>query len=348
MRKTFVTAFVALLAILAVVSCDNISSGGSPSGRNDDGMVTVSVNTGGGGGSRSLNNTLAHGAADHYEVIFRSGTPASYAYHRTAQVYPVGARIKVPAGSYTTNDAIILLGRNSDTTLLATGRITGTTDGTTPNTTSPFTIDTTTTEVTFTVTSLEANISPGGGVGKAFQIIETSGTPAINTVFTTAGSTATGSFASNPYFQVPKNTSNIRATLTITGFANTGPLIIKKGGGNPVTFQVAGSAASMTGTVSSPADNAVIGTTGAFEITFTTPAILGSTPPDPDRYMVLFEIPVVGYANAIAGQITWNIRGGTVAPDAWDYTGTTGNRAVPLLVSETETELDLNVVWPGP
>jgi len=347
MRKTFVTAFVALLAILAVVSCDNISSGGSPSGRNDDGMVTVSVNTGG-GGSRNLSDALANpnlvipGATDYLEVIFKSGS----SYSRTAAYYTTsgntGIKVKVPVGTYTASDAIILLGRNSDKTLLATGVLSATsTSSTGPN----FSVTTATTSVTFTVESLVTDISAGSAVSGDFKIVETSGTPAFSSTFT--GKTSLGVYSGDNWFQVPSATAGIKATLTIDKFNNTGGLIVRGTTGTPVTFSgIAGSPAITAASVSSPAAaGTAIGTNGEIEITFTTPTITTS----PGRYMVTFTVPVVGFANGITDQIIWIIRAGTATSDDFIFDTVGGDvkaRAIPLLVvNDPVDERDLILGW---
>ena len=338
MRKTIVTAFVALLAILAV-SCDNISSGSSGlsglSGRNDDGLVTVNLNIGGGGNSRSLTDTLAHSGTNRYEVIFRKQTtPGNYTYYQKDQAYAVTTQVKIPTGDYTANDAIILLGMNGDKTLLATGVISETSDGTTPDTLSPFSVTTTTTSVTFTVTSLEADISP---VGTGFQIIGAS-TPGFTDHITT--------IASQKWFQVPTNTSNIRATLTISNFTGTGANIRRANGGTPVTFHEINPAPVITVfSVSSPAVGDAIGN-GVFEITFTTP--LNNAISTPDQYYITFNIPVVGFATTgVPNQVTWHIRGGTLTSNTPDHDGTTtpAAEAVPLAVVDDAATRDLIIDW---
>jgi len=286
MRKTFVTAVVALLAVLALASCDNIQTG-----QNGDGLVTLSVNTGGTAASRSLLDALARDEANYMEVIFMKGSD----YYRAQGAYGSKLRVMVPEGTYGPGTAIILIGRYSDGTLLATG---------VPDASINVPTDL---EITFNVTSLVADISTAG---TAFVIDEST----VDSAF--GGETRNGiliaGMTNSKCFQVSTNSPDIEASLTISGFSATGADIIVNG--TPAVIFTK----NMEGspdieypdlTVTSHADTDAIGATGKIEFKFTTT--------DKGKYIITFEIPVVGFsadASAISSSsapLTWIIRGGT-------------------------------------
>jgi len=350
MRKTFVVALIALVVMFAVTSCDNFPiPGGEKPEYTADGrkLVTLSVNIGGTVNGRSLNDTNAKADADYVEVVFKHGSD----YFRTEGYFPTPIKIKIPADDYEIDEAIVLVGKKSDSTLLATGVLTATTP---PSTGLTFQIDENTTSITFTVTSLVANITAGGGAGKAFEIHEDSGNVGgtgdkiEDTDF--AGLTNNGLFqtgAENPWFQVPVNTTGINATLTISGFSATGNKIVRVSGGTPLTFSKVTVAAEEipSSSVTSPAVNDAIGAQGKIDITFATPTAIASSP---NRYQIIFAVPVVGFQSGITNQVTWNIRGGTT--NGFDFTtaGTGKEDSIPLLVVEEaidEYELDLTLNW---
>jgi hypothetical protein len=370
MRKTFVVALVALMVMFAVTSCDNIPiPGGEKPEYDADGreLVTVSVSVNGTvGNSRSLKDEYANphnssgsgGITDFYEVIFRRGVApgtSPFTYYRDSNTYAIsGSKIKVGIGSYGANDAIVLLGRKwsaSDCTLLATGVITKVIyKDTTEDDTAPFDVNKDTDAIIFTVKSLEADISPNAT--SAFQIDEDSlpdGSPFI-------GQTTLGVVGSDDWFQVPHNTPNIKATLTISNFASSGDYIVRQNiTTTAVTFEgqgvAANSAYEITGSVTAPAAaGTAIGADGKFEITFSTKDLSPITTPGelPAKYWVSFNIPVVGYATSGTGledQTTWFVRGGTATTLGLDLAND-DNKYVALLVGpDPKVEVDAEFGW---
>ena len=329
MRKTFVIALIALMVMFAVTSCDNIPiPGGEKPEYTADGrkLVTLTVNIGGTENGRSLKDSLAKSEADFVEVIFKNGSD----YFRADGVFPTPIKIKIPADTYTIDDAIVLVGMESGYVLLATGVISSTLPASVG---SGFTIDENTTKITFTVNSLEANITAGGGVGKAFKIKEETGTPvAIEDDSNFANKTADGVYGSdpskNPWFQLPKNTAGIQATLTISGFTATGNNIVIATGGDYVTFTkvTLGAEDLPSLSVTSHAINNPIGPNGEITIRLSTPVTIADSP---NRYGIIFNVPVVGYVRGIPDQVTWRIRGGNTS--GFDHTKT-ANDTIPLLV----------------
>jgi len=340
MRKTFVVALVALMVMFAVTSCDNIPVPGSePVEYTADGrqLVTLTVNVGGTVNGRSLTDPLAKAGADFVEVVFKKGSDI----FRAEGVFPTPIKIKIPTGSYTIDEAIVLVGRESDYVLLATGVMSGTTP---VSSGSDFQISDSTTKITFTVQSLTANIKAGGG---SFEIAENTGSPtAIEDNPDFAGKTAVGSYGAdpnkNPWFQLPSNTSGIDATLTIAGLSATGSKIVRASGVNAVTAsKVTLTAEDLPSiAVSSPNVGDPI-TNGQITITLATPVNIANSP---NRYGIIFNVPVVGYESGIQNQVTWVIRGGTI--NGFDHTNS-GNDSIPLLVYsgappvEHEVEVEL-------
>jgi hypothetical protein len=228
MKKTILTAFVALLVMLAV-SCDNIP-GQKPD--TEDGFVTLSISTGGTAGGRSLSHALALGAANHIEVIFRKDTvPVSntYKYYRAHGYLIEQLKVKIPTGTYQADDAILLIGleNGTDHTLLATGmldasELTGA-GGT-------LVVTSATDSITFDVKSLVADIH-AGAVTPAFIVDPSSGT--TPGTLSSQGYTAANIIAlhnGSPWYQVPAATTGIKATLTIKGLDESGKYIVRNGG----------------------------------------------------------------------------------------------------------------------
>ena len=165
MKKTIITALIALLIVLAFASCEGFFS--EPGAEQtqytytEDGeqLVTVKVNTGGTAGSRSLTDALARSEAIYVEVIFKYTDPdtTDTTYYRADGYYGPTLKVKIPVASYDPadnidnpfgNDAIILIGKKSDGTLLATGVLDA----------SYLVVDDTIDKVEFTVESLTADI----------------------------------------------------------------------------------------------------------------------------------------------------------------------------------------------
>jgi hypothetical protein len=373
MRKTFVVAFVALLAVLALVSCDNII--GEKPEYDADGrqLVTLSIDTNEiVSNSRSLTIASAHKEALYAEVTFKVGGK----FYHAAEFIALGLKVKIPVDTYTTADAVLLIGRKSDGTLLATGAL---------DTGAASTIDVTLTNptVSFIVTSLEADIHTGvydnAGtptiVSSSFVINE--GSPATTPISTLAkwkaNSTKIGTWfdGSSFCFQVPTNVQDddgIVATLAISGLNDFPNYRI--GGVTPPTvygtgdkiFIVDGSdcdpALSSTDIVNfkaltintvtptaitdvtAPAAGA-IGKTTPISFSFKTPANTALTTDANGYHIISFGIPVRGFGSADC--LTWFIRGGTGRGNV----DTAGEEAegVALLVTDTPiTLVDADVV----
>jgi len=361
MKKTILTAFVALLVMLAV-SCDNIP-GQKPD--TDDGFVTLKINAGGIEGSRSLNLDLARDNRDYVEVIFRqykdsSDASQGYNYYRTEGVFGGSLRIKLPAGNYLANDAIALIGKNlgaSDRRLLATAlisKITNTVSGAPTDVTSaPFNISAATTTITFSATALVADFSPPGESTTktpAFVVDMTSGNdstasppiPAISaTEFGTPENiTGKASYLNNNYFQLPSGHTGTKATITIGGLQTTGSLLVKgaavsPGGTYPasfVSFQGPGGTGSHAISPAVTVTDATSSTDLKIDLIFSTVMTPAIADGNAIAYMVTLNIPVFGYEAFAtpAGQITWHIRGGTVS--GYDHNNDE-NDAIPLLIT---------------
>jgi len=308
MRKTFVTAFVALLAILAVVSCGN-----NLTDQNDDGLVTLSVNTGGTDASRSLTTKLAKQEGNYVEVIFQSGGK----YYRASGAYNVSLKVNVPKDTYSSANAIVLIGRKSDFTLLAAG--VPTTAITVPDVK----------VIEFTITSLTADVS---AQGSDFVITETNfPSPAWVTGDFKKGLFYDGDDTS-PCFQVPtaQTINPVPAKLTINGLASTNANIIVNAAPT-VTFNKSSDDSDMPEivsgdiTVTAPTNSSAIGTGGLVFNFKTGPA--GTY----GRYIITFEIPVVGFSTDVSPggttAIPWKIRSGTNGDDQPDFVGET--RLIP-------------------
>jgi len=343
MRKTIVTALIALSVMLALASCDSPMNA-----KSGDGLVTLNVNAPTlnantptdetAGKARSLTNTLAKAEANLVEVIFRKeqSTPGTYKYYRAA-----GRRssadpllITIPVGDYKIEDALILLGRNVDKTLLATGIVSAvdsTAVASTAGTT--FTIAADTSSITFTVTELAADISPTASSAFKIDLSSISGSGFEGTG-TGTGKTIGKSEDGFSFFQVPTSKANIKASLVISNLSATAGNIIYAGGG-AVSFTPALSAAP---TLNNPVTGASLkavnsGTSnyaeGEIAFTFTTGSVTDT------EHKVKFDIPVYGYVSTVpaagTAAITWHIRAGT--QDKMDFDGT-GGEGVALLVKD--------------
>lgn len=343
MRKTILTALVVLLVMLAVVSCDIGSVAGKPE-YTEDGRPLVTLKVSVGSGSRALTDALAKSAANYMEVIFKSGGK----YYRKDGFLNGTLSLKIPADSYTKDNAILLIGRKSDNTLLATGTTTKVVAATDNGTT-----------ITFSIVSLTADLS--ASAGSTFAIIETSGDdgtdpPNLVPIEETAGgvfkdNTSSGTFKiddSTPCFQVPTDMAGIKATLTIDGLTNTGANIIVADGSKvkptavtPVVFtKVEGDdPISILQTAVTPTIGTSVTAAGKIGITFTT---IGE-----GCYIITFKIPVVGFAiyddptiptahptttPGLEKALTWFIRGGSEDGYQKD-TGEYADDGVPLIVT---------------
>jgi len=243
-------------------------------------------------------------------------------------------------------------GRKSDGTLLATGKILLTGAAT------KITVSTSTPSVTFTVTSLTADIY--AKAGSAFTISED--LTNWGTAWVTAGSTYAGSLDNDRNcFQVPTNIktgntaptpTSISAKLKITGLTDTGVNILMDDTNyvNPdastsdfITFTpytVTGFTTPATLTVD---DDDVTPTTsdpltsGEIGFSFETGAIEGF-------YRITFNIPVKGFGEGL----TWYIRGGT-GKGKTDFDGGK-EEGILLLVTDapqTLTTVTINPNYPA-
>ena len=316
MRKTIV--IVTLLVMLAV-SCEN-GSVAEKAEYTEDGqrLVTLKVNTGGTAGGRSLTNALVKEKANYMEVIFKRGIKF---YRATGSVFEQ-LSITIPAGEYTTSEAIMLIGRVSDKTLLATGALSAGVN-----------VQTNNQEITFLVAILNTNTSTEGTT--KFTIDATGASPAFPTTF--SGKLDKGLINGLPCFQVPTVTSGIKASLSFTtGFANTGALINVASIPAPtVTFT--GSPAISGTDVSVTAPTTTVGD-GTIAFTFDSKAA--------GNYVITFNIPVKGFGDDAKG-LTWNIRGGTKLVSAADF-GDDEGEGVRLVVTAAPADPEITVVMPPP
>jgi len=325
---------------LLAASCN---SGIKTPGVDEDGLVTLNVNTGGAAGnSRSLTAALAHLGADYMEVVFKDGTKYYRAKGDYYDNYPTNIKVKVPAGTvgsektYDDTNAIILIGRESDGTLLATG---------VPTAQIKVPGDS---AITFSVTSLTANISAVG----------------TSALTLTGSNTTGGQFKGNsakPSFQVPYGATGITATLNIGGLASQGGTLTATGAniyptavtGLVTFYPVFGTPASAgitpTGYTAPTATATAIGASSQLIFAFNTPA--APTPDTDYHYIITFDIPVVGFSTlsgptdgAGSAPITWHIRGGTQS--GTDFTGASEAEGIPLIVT-SDPSLQSITVNPG-
>lgn len=149
MKKT-VLALFAVLLVLSLAGCESGDDSNDPNlSKVPDGMVKLTINVE--SPSRALNLANAGTASNYYEVIFKYGTK----YYEVQWTGATSPSIIIPTGNYaaTGNDAVLFAGTavGGNNVLLGVGTL---------NTTA---IASTTTSVTFTVTSLKT----GGGTGFA-------------------------------------------------------------------------------------------------------------------------------------------------------------------------------------
>ena len=338
MRKTILTALVTLLVLLAVVSCENFTGEKPEYTADGKRLVTLNVKVGRTAGDRALTNDLAHEEADFMEVILKSGTR----YYRAEGLLAQTIKIRIPADTYNKDNAVLLIGRASDDTLLAVGTLAV-----------PVNVTSNTT-LTFSIKSLTTALYAGGtGLNvPTFVIDETSGTPAINSADggKFAGKTANSTFVDGKTtcFQVPTSTVDIMATLTISGFNdNTANDSLVLAGDKDVIFTPKDTVETIT--FDPATDAAVTFTDGTCKIglTFETAGFGG--------YIITFKIPVVGFAKWISEATTpglgnqkiWNIRGGTIpAPNGYQPIIGTGEEGIALLVTPNAYKLVTATIGP--
>jgi hypothetical protein len=339
MRKTFVAALVALLVMLAFASCDN-----NPTGQNGDGFVTLGIDVGGTtGNSRSLLDGPAHDEGKYLEVIFKQGS--DYVRAETAWDLRGKLKIRILTGDYgvaatgAPNDALLLIGRLKDGTLLAIGTLKDIDND--PDT--PLTVTQSTNSIAFTVKSLIADIHAQTAVTD-FAINESS--PSASTIISTAGWTTVGTTRNGTYtldnvspcFQVPINKVGIEATLNIQNLTGSNiPLLLASTPADAVEFEPLSGAAAIDATLTNTAGDNLGLAANKIGFKFNSGASTAG-------YIVTFKVPVVGFAvynsatpavNAgLKYALTWYIRGGT-KEGLPDLTGITPNEGVALIVTQT-------------
>jgi hypothetical protein len=315
MKKTIITALVALLFVLAFVTCDGLITepgAGKPGYTyTEDGqeMVTVSINPGSvAGGSRVLDQTIAQAQADWYEVIFKDNKDK---FHKTDGRYPNPLTLTVPRDTYNDTNAVMLIGKKKTVdigggnteeyfTLLATGYIKV-----------PVNLALAPPDITFTVNALTADLSTEGD---SFKII----TDDTDFPFPSDFENETGLYYpyNFPCFLVPTDT-RIVASLTIGGFKNTGNLIKNyrapgKTVNDFVKFNMPDPSTTLVRLTSDGRPSIAIDTINELVLGFGF-----SIPQGEETYCVItFEIPVIGLSaepfttSNGKDSITWNIHGG--------------------------------------
>jgi hypothetical protein len=332
MRKTFVVVLIALLVMLAV-SCDS-----NLAGENDDGLVTLSIDTGGLAGSRSITDTQAKKEANNVEVIVKG---IDNKFYRATGLRDDPITLRVPPGIYNNTNTLLLIGRRSDGTLLAVGTATNTV-------TLPYAAGAD--KLTLTATSLTTTLT-AGAVGCNFVIDPTSVPAADHPAFYPNSTSVLdkGVFLdddSTPCFQVPTgivvpadpdDNEPIKASLTIvnSSLATIGNRIIvvpkaKTTDPDPVKFT------PVNGPAINPINVTTDMSTGKIAFEFNTSTT-------PGKYRITFFIPVVGFSSTYEDgtgtkPLTWHIQGGTEAGSDFgdtDFIETATKEGVPLLVTDT-------------
>ena len=369
MKKTIITALIALLVVLAFAACDGIINESRAEKASytytEDGQKMVNVKIRTGGTSRALTDELAKASANYMEVIFKgSGTKEDARYFRTEGLFKSTLSINIPAIKYDENNAILLVGRRNsagdDLTLLATGY---TTDNAS-----------TTTEITFTLKPLKAELCPGKPAPNAptFKINQLSGKDFDHTTdrivaYVFAGvfenlvssGTYTDSIGDNiPCFQVPYTVYDIEATLTINNFfsgATSGINIVQttvNGSTTPIVKfnNVVGTSADID---VNDSDVDVDFDSNSCTIDFKFDA------PNQGDYIITFTLPVVGfivYDDSIPASIkglglqnqrTWNIRGGTLGPSTIKAQPDTGTGEIGVMLAVREVPFRMTDVTFG-
>jgi hypothetical protein len=316
MKKALLGTFVTLFIMLALISCDSIIGDlgpAKPVEYTPDGqkLVEVSIVC---DIDRSITNAIAKNAANYMEVIFKKGGQ----FYRAEGLRFLPLKVKIPAGSYVIGDAILLLGRNSDKTLLATGILT-----------SNFTASSSS-SISFTVTSLGVDLS---NVGNSFSIDETTGSVTISGSGSGFdGETSNGNYQGTGCFQVPSGSNGIKASLTFSGFNSTGADIEMDSTSSIVSIIRNSTPSAVTVPITLPASVTTGIGTGIFEFTFDT---LTTTGDDVDIYLLYFDIKVVGFQAGITSAILWSIRGGT--SDGADIGDTETKEAEGVLLIASNT-----------
>jgi len=312
-------------ALLFVAACDNFSAPTKDAEDvqyTADGRKMVPISLGTSSSSRALTDTLAKAGVDFYEAVFKDPGDATK-FYRKEWTKGQSAKIYLPTGDYgTSTNAILLLGRASDKTLLAVGTVTAVDGATSPNTS----VTPTSTSITFTVASLVTDINktytaptptPNPTSGSTFAITA----PTLNA--TTAGTLPM--VDGYPYFAIPHDPL-IATTVTATYqlFVSSGSfntyapgLKIKASIGGTIgsnsIFPLEGD--DLAGILISAQFNTIDKTNiGASDIAFPQVALpLTITVPastKPGLAKIWIDIPVYGLDNTYVNGITWHIKGG--------------------------------------
>jgi hypothetical protein len=332
MKKALLGTFVTLLVMAALVSCDDVIGGlgGEKAEYTPDGKRLVEVSIVNNMG-RSITNQFAKDAANYMEVIFKDGGT----YYQASGFMALPLKIKIPAKTYPTTDAILLLGRSNDKTLLATGMLSAAANATVPN-------------PTFTFAVVAVGVDLRAGVASSFAIDE-------STVTAFLGKTMNGKYSGETCFQVPLNITTVGASLTFSGFElpdppstapASGPNVFMSGI-SKITFTEIQTGLPTIGPITtvSPLTGATLGTTGKVGFSFPTTTA--------GVYAVYFEIGVVGFATTgVPDAIKWNLRGGTADGLDLGLTQTKAEGVVIVVTSnpdgETEGTINPPVIPTGP
>jgi hypothetical protein len=281
MKKALLGTFVTLLVMAALVSCDDVVGGSGGKYLPDGKMVKVNIVID--EGRSMIDNAGLRSAANYMEVFFK-GPDAATTIHHAKGIRALGLSIELPVGEYLQADTLLLLGRNSDKMLIATGRLSNPAGET---------IATGNSTIEFTVTSITANLLSGigtsivlGGAGTTGGLYE-----GFSCFQVSSGGTATG-------------------TLTFGGFAANGVNVIMAAG-STLNFFLVDAATNATlpafsGAITTPVNGTAVGA-GAIGFSFTALSTVDVA------YKGYFDIKVVGFATSgITGAETWSLRGGTV------------------------------------
>jgi len=291
------------------------------------------------------------------EVIFKGGSR----YYRAEGLLSQTLKMKIPAGIYDASNAILLIGKRSDKTLLAIGTTNIDTDTLTP----------TNNTITFTIKSLTAALYAGGedhtsasGLDNTPTFVIDEDTPtqsstvdSLKTKGFTAAIIKDGTFTDEDTtcFQVATDTAGIGAKLNIKGFDGAGVKIAKvdKTGTIPaVTFTASKGTPPAIIVDKSDIDFYITGGTGTIDFIFNTAGEGG--------YIITFDIPVVGFVvyddtsdptttPGLVDQLTWHILGGTIpAPASYQPLEGSGEAGVALIVTSEPNKLVTVHVGPNP
>jgi len=368
MKKT-VFALFAVLLVLSLATCDLLEVPQAAKSVNEDGQVmkTITIKVEGVGVPRALNKTNATtagpGAADYYEVVFKSGTK----YYEVAWDDTDGsATITIPIANYanTGNDAILFAGLKSNKTLLGVGTISTTVGGAGAGSNSNVTAATT--GVTFTVTALTNGISniaasstfkitgPTNDVvhGRNYATTATGNTPAIavGPIFPIPG-VESGTAYSNPTSAAG---GDITAEYSVTIPHNSGVILQAAWSITPVILspwpgpEAAAGGGAVAYTPTAKTNNAALSATTVFDFSINVSAVTSD-----GLCAFTIDAPVralsstATYENSNAQTpFVWHIRGGTDNANADDGSGT-GAAVVLAVGTHANFTRQITITNPG-